>query len=75
VNGFGIAAADMSGEHAFAGILADIGGEQVAGDAIPGADFADPRQRRDHPLDRLDLSVGKTARLPRRPGREMHFAA
>ena len=44
VNRFGIAAADMPGEHTFARVLADIGGEQIAGDAIPGADFADPGQ-------------------------------
>src|SRR3974390_1527007 len=65
----------MPGEHTLAGILADISGEQIAGDAIPGADFGDPGQRRDHRLDRLDLGIAKTAGLPCRPGREMHLAA
>src|SRR5262249_27789515 len=61
-------------EHALAGILADISSQKIAGDAIPGADFGDPRQRRNQRLDDLDLGIGKTAGLPCRPGREMHLA-
>jgi len=67
VDRLGIAAANMSREHALAGVLADISGQEIAGDAIPGADFGDPRQRRNQRLDGLDLGIGKTAGLPCRP--------
>ena len=67
VDRLGIAAANMSGEHALAGILADISGQEIAGDAIPGADFGDARQRCNQRLDGLAFGIGEAARLARRP--------
>jgi hypothetical protein len=62
-----VAAADMAREHALAGILAHIGGQQITGDTILSADFGDARQRRDQRVDRADLLIGEAAGLARRP--------
>ena len=61
VDRLGIAAANMAREHPLARIGADIGREQIAGDAIPGADLGDARQGRDDRTDDADLFIGEAA--------------
>ena len=69
-----VAAPDMPGEDALAGVMPDIGIEQGARHPPQGADLGDPRQRRDDGLDAGDLRVGEAARLPRRAGHRMNGA-
>ena len=45
---FDIAAANLAGQNPLAGLMTDIGVDQIAGGAPQRANFRDPRQRRDN---------------------------
>ena len=62
----GEAAADLAGQHAGSGVLADIGRQHIMRDPVIGADFGDARQRRGERLDNGKLRIGEAARLLRR---------
>ena len=66
-----ITAADVARENALAGLMADIGVDQIAGGAAQRANFGDARERRDHRLQIGELLRREAARLPRRPCHDM----
>ena len=74
VNLLGMAAADLPGEHALAGILPDIGRQQNVRHPVQGANLRDPGQRDDNGIEAGDFRVGKSARLQRRPRGEVNVA-
>ena len=63
-----MASPDPSGQNALAGIMTNIGIEQIGGSSLQCPDFSNTRER---PYDRFDagnLRVSETAHLLRRPG-------
>src|SRR6516225_5071644 len=71
---FGVTPPNLAGENSFAGVVADIGIEQIARGSPQRADFGDPRERSDDRFDGFDLRVAKATRLPRGPSRQMNLA-
>jgi len=71
---FDVAAPNLPGEDALAGVRPDIGVEQSTSGSPHGPDLGNPGQRGDDGLDPSNLQIGKTAGLPRRPGRQMNGA-
>ena len=65
---FGVAAPDLAGQNAFAGVMADVGIEQIGSSPLQRPDLGDPRERCHDGLDAGNLRIGEPARLPRRPG-------
>ena len=64
-----MAAADLPGHDPLAGAVADIGIEQAHGGAAQADDLDVTRQRREHRTQRVQLFIGKAARLPGGPAR------
>src|SRR5205809_592052 len=69
-----MAAPDLAGENAFAGLVADIGLDQIAGGASQSPYFRHACQRCDHGLERGELIWRKALGLSRRPRRYMDRA-
>ena len=62
------------GEDTLPGVRPDIRVEQNTSGSPHGPDFGNPGQRGDDGLNPSDLQIGKTAGLPRRPGRQANGA-
>ena len=69
-----VAAADVAGEHLLAGLLAQVGVEDVVRDAPPGVDFGDAREGRHDAAQRVDLGVAEATGPPRDEARGMDIA-
>src|SRR5258708_10955808 len=61
--GLDMPATDLAGENSLAGLVADIGLDQVAGGASQRPDFRHPGQRRDHGFKRGELLCRKAQGL------------
>ena len=69
-----VAPPNLPGEDTLPGVTPDIGVEQSTSGSPHGPDFGNPGQRGDDGLNPSDLQIGKTAGLPRRPGRQANGA-
>ena len=52
---FGVTPPNLAGENTLAGVVADIGIEQIARGSPQRADFGDPRKRSDNRFDGFNL--------------------
>src|SRR5262245_15317745 len=73
MNRFGVAAADMAGEHARAGLAADIGLEEGRRHAAQAADLGDASQRYCDGREGLEVVVSEAARMSRRPAGDVYL--
>ena len=73
MNIFPVASLDVAFENFFAGLVTQIGVEQISRGAVQGINFGEPRQGRAHPLQGRQLNFGKTALLPGGVADRMNF--
>jgi hypothetical protein len=74
MNHFGVAAPDLVGQNPFAGVMADIGIEQIGSSPLQCPDLGDTCEWSHNGLDAGNLRVGESARLLRRPGCDVNRA-